>query len=307
MIHRPAGAHGGDGHRLAALLGVDPSEILDLSLSLNPVAPDPVPIVARHLDAVGRYPSGRPERAIAALTELLVVEPARLVLTNGGAEAIALVARMHPVGWPEAREFSLYRRHLRDIRPGGARWMSDPHNPTGRLAAPEERAFVRDEAFYPLATGRWSRHDPDTIVVGSLTKVFACPGLRLGYVVAPDDRTAACLEALRPEWSVNGLAADALPDLVAVADVDRWAAEIAVLRSELLTVLAEFGFSAMPGAANYLWVEHAPGLRDRLLPHGILLRSGETFGCPNAVRIAVPDPAGLARLRSALARGGADD
>ena len=38
------GAHGGEGPRLAALLGIDPGEVLDLSQSLNPVAPDPVPI-----------------------------------------------------------------------------------------------------------------------------------------------------------------------------------------------------------------------------------------------------------------------
>jgi histidinol-phosphate/aromatic aminotransferase/cobyric acid decarboxylase-like protein len=298
----PPGAHGGDGHRLAELLGVDPPEILDLSLSLNPVAPDPVPFVARHVDAVRRYPPVRAERARSALGDALGVEPARLVLTNGGAEAIALVASMHPSGWAEEREFSLYRRHLRRLRPDGPRWMSDPHNPTGRLAAAGERALVRDEAFYPLATGRWSRHDPDTIVIGSLTKVFACPGLRLGYVIAPDERTAVCLEDLRAEWSVNALAVAVLPDLVAVADIERWAAEIAVLRAELRSLLAEFGYAAAPGAANYLWVEHAPGLRDRLLPHGILLRSGATFGCPDAVRIAVPGPPGLERLRAALVR-----
>jgi histidinol-phosphate/aromatic aminotransferase/cobyric acid decarboxylase-like protein len=303
MIRLPAGDHGGDGHRLAELLGVDASEILDLSLSLNPVAPDPVPIVARHLAAVGRYPPARPDRAVAALAELLGVEPARIVLTNGGAEAIALVARLHPTGWAERREFSLYRRHLLHVRPDGPRWMSDPHNPTGRLAAPDERAFVRDEAFYPLATGRWSRHDPDAIVVGSLTKVFACPGLRLGYVIAPDDRTASHLEDLRPEWSVNALAVAALPDLAAAADIGAWAGKIAVLRAELAGVLAEYGLCAEPSAANYLWVDQAVGLRDRLLPHGILVRSGETFGSPDAVRIAVPGPAGLERMRAALARG----
>jgi histidinol-phosphate/aromatic aminotransferase/cobyric acid decarboxylase-like protein len=303
MIRLPPGEHGGDGHRLAALLGVDPSEILDLSLSLNPVAPDPVPVVVQHVAAVGRYPPARPDRAMAALAELLGVESARLVLTNGGAEAIALVARLHPTGWAEPREFSLYRRHLRHVRPDGPRWMSDPHNPTGRLAAPDERAFVRDEAFYPLATGRWSRHDPDAIVVGSLTKVFACPGLRLGYVIAPDDGTASRLEDLRPEWSVNSLAVAALPELAATADVERWAGEIAVLRADLIGLLAGYGFCAEPGAANYLWVEPARGLRDSLLPHGILVRSGETFGSPDAVRIAVPGPDGLERLRAALARG----
>ena len=56
-------------------------------------------------------------------------------------------------------------------------------------------AAVWDEAFYPLATGTWTRADTGTVVVGSLTKVFACPGLRAGYVVAPESLCAAFAKA----------------------------------------------------------------------------------------------------------------
>src|SRR5581483_5682867 len=61
----PAGVHGGDGAAVAAALGVAAHEVLDLSASLNPVAPDPRPVVARHLDSLTRYPD--PGRATAAL------------------------------------------------------------------------------------------------------------------------------------------------------------------------------------------------------------------------------------------------
>src|SRR4051812_44139684 len=151
----PAGRHGGDGARLAAALGIDVSKVLDLSASLNPVAPDPAPVVARHLDALGRYPD--PGAATAALAAAMAVDPATLLLTNGGAEAIALVAAEcggHVVG----AEFSLYERHLDGGRPGG-RWRSNPHNPTGLLADPAATAAVWDEAFWPLATGTWTRGD----------------------------------------------------------------------------------------------------------------------------------------------------
>ena len=57
--------------------------------------------------------------ATAALAEAMGVDPARLVLTNGGAEAIALVARLHPVGWADECDFSLYRRHLERSTPTG--------------------------------------------------------------------------------------------------------------------------------------------------------------------------------------------
>jgi histidinol-phosphate/aromatic aminotransferase/cobyric acid decarboxylase-like protein len=294
----PPGPHGGDGAAVAAALGLDPADLLDLSASLNPVAPDPRPVVARHLDSLLRYPDHR--AATRHLAEALGVDPARLVLTNGGAEAIALVAQLHPRGWADEQDFSLYRRHLLELDPSGPRWMSDPNNPTGRLAGASERAAVRDEAFYPLATGTWTRGDADTIALGSLTKVFACPGLRLGFVIAPDDRTADDLRRRQPRWSVAGPALAALPDLLASADLPAWTAAVAALRSDLRDLLAGHGLVAEPGAANYLWIPDAGDLRARLLEHRILVRDGASFGAPGAVRIAVPPPAGIEQLAVAL-------
>ncbi|HUE07936.1 MAG TPA: hypothetical protein VMP41_10955, partial [Acidimicrobiales bacterium] len=85
-----AGAHGGDGPAVARALGLAPGELLDLSLSLNPLAPDPRPVVARHLDALRAYPDTT--EATAALAKAMGVAADRLLLTNGGAEAIALLA-----------------------------------------------------------------------------------------------------------------------------------------------------------------------------------------------------------------------
>ena len=90
------GEHGGDGRLVAASLGLDPAQVLDLSLSLNPFAPDPTPVVRRHLAAgvLGRYPGSRRARARrpTELAAVLGVDRRRVLLTNGGAEAIALVA-----------------------------------------------------------------------------------------------------------------------------------------------------------------------------------------------------------------------
>ena len=283
----PPGAHGGDGARLAAALGVDPGAILALSASLNPVAPDVGEVVAKHLDAVGRYPD-RAE-ATAALAAAMAVDPDRLLLTNGVAEAIALVAA-ELGGQVDEPDFGLYPRG------SGPRWRSDPHNPTGRLAGEDERAGVWDEAFYPLATGRWTRGDAHAVVVGSLTKLLACPGLRIGYVLAPDvGRFRGC----QPEWSVNGLAAAALPDLLETVDLPGWAQAVAGLRTDLVGVLRSAELSPQPSDANFVLVR-APGLRARLAPHRILVRDCASFGLPDHVRIAVPDDDGLARLEEAL-------
>lgn len=292
------GPHGGDIHRLAAALDVPMTEIVDLSASLNPLAPDVAPVLRHAVNEIHRYPDDT--RATAALAETMGVEPGRLVLTNGGAEAIALVAQHRPVGWAEERDFSLYRRHLRTLDPSGPRWRSDPRNPTGRLAEADDVAAVRDEAFYLLATGAWTRGDADTTVVGSLTKAWAMPGLRVGYVLARDLAEADAIRDLRPRWSVNGLVCAALPDLLAMAEPLRWRDGIAALRTRLTELLAAHGLDAERSDANYVWVPHAPGVRDRLLRHGVLVRDGTSFGHPGAVRIAVPDDRGLERLAAAL-------
>jgi histidinol-phosphate/aromatic aminotransferase/cobyric acid decarboxylase-like protein len=282
-----AGAHGGDGPAIARALGID---VLDLSQSLNPVAPDVAPVVARHLDALGRYPD--PTEATCALAGAMGVDPDRLVLTNGGAEAIALVGAVLG-GTVEEPDFSLYPRH------GGPVWRSNPHSPTGRLAPATATAGVWDEAFLPLATGGWTRGD-DAWVVGSLTKLLACPGLRVGYVLAPDAPGAALVRAGQPAWSVNGLVCAALPELLATVDLPRWRDEVAGLRGQLVGVLRAAGLEPEPSDACWVLVE-APGLRDRLAPKGVAVRDCSSFGLPHHVRIAVPDPVGLIRLREALA------
>lgn len=283
----PAGAHGGDGAAIAAALGID---VLDLSQSLNPVAPDVRPVVARHLDALGRYPD--PRKATTALARCLDADPARVVLTNGGAEAIALVGA-EVGGTVDEPDFSLYPRS------GGPRWRSNPHSPTGLLAADHEVAGVWDEAFYPLATGRWTRGD-GAWVVGSLTKLLACPGLRAGYVVAPDAGAADAVRARQPSWSVNGLVCETLPELLAAVDLPRWSVEVAELRARLVDLLGTHGFTSAPSDACWVLVG-APGLRDRLAPRGVAVRDCSSFGLPDHVRIAVPDTTGLVRLQEALA------
>jgi histidinol-phosphate/aromatic aminotransferase/cobyric acid decarboxylase-like protein len=287
---RPAGSHGGDAAAIALDLGLDPTSMLDLSVNLNPVAPDVRPVIARHLDALQTYPD--PTAAEAAMAERIGRD---VLLTNGGSEAIALVAGHLGAVAVEEPEFSLWRRHAR-IDAGAPLARSNPNNPTGLLATDDERAAVWDEAFFPLATGRWTRGD-DTIVVGSLTKVLACPGLRVGYVAADAD----VLDALRraqPEWSVNGLVCRALPELLDTVDLPAWFRTIASLRSDLVAVLKDAGFDPRPSDAPWVLVD-AP-LRERLAPKGVVVRDCTSFGLPGITRIAVPDSDGLARLEEAL-------
>lgn len=291
------GPHGGDGARLAHGLGIPIDAVLDLSLSLNPVAPDVSTMVAEHAGAVRRYPD--PEPALTALADAIGVARDRLLLTNGGAEAIALVAAMWPVGRVDQPEFSLYAKHLRHCEPDAARWRSNPNNPTGQLASPHDTAEVWDEAFYPLAAGHWTRGD-DAVVLGSLTKLFACPGLRVGYVIATDGVMARKLASHQPEWSVNALACAVLPDLLALADLPAWATAIASARADLVGLLRAHELEPDPSDCNFVLVRDAPGLRAHLARHAVLVRDTANFGLVGGARIALPDPSGLDRLAQAL-------
>ena len=287
--------HGGNGARLADELGIDPASVLDLSASLCPVAPDPSATVQRHLGAIGRYPD--PVRATATLADAMGVEPEHLLLTNGGAEAIALTGAILG-GTVEEPDFSLYPRV------GGPLWRSNPNNPLGTLLSAGTKAGVWDEAFWPLATGSWTRGDhlQGSVVVGSLTKLLACPGLRLGYVLCADDALMSQICRSQPEWSVNGLAAEALADLIRPVDLPAWSRQTATLRGQLADLLRSYELDVHAGHGPWVLVERSGSLQARLWSEGIVVRDCASFGLDGTVRIAVPRPEQFARLERALRR-----
>jgi threonine-phosphate decarboxylase len=112
-------------------------------------------------------------------------------------------------------------------------WLCNPNNPTGRLwpepdvlaawiEAHPRSLFVVDEAFLPLTTEEDRRslvsqvgRLANLVVLRSLTKLYALPGLRLGYVVASPEWAARVRAQVVP-WSVNALAQVA--GLAALAD-----------------------------------------------------------------------------------------
>jgi threonine-phosphate decarboxylase len=302
----PPRAHGGDAGSLALALGVSPNEILDLSMTMNPLARDVVPLVRRAADSVRRYPD--PDVATAAFAEAIGTQADRLLLTNGGAEAIALVAMELGEAEIIEPEFSLWRRHLRGtdvgVTAGTRRVRSNPNNPTGMLARDDEVAQCWDEAFFPLATGRWTRGDADrdAIVVGSLTKLFACPGLRLGYVITPNLEVRERLLRSQIMWSVNALALAVLPELIAGIRLEKWASEISSLRSSLATIFVSRGFVVDVADAPWILVRDAVWLREALARQRILVRDCASFGLDETVRIAVPGSKALKRVAQELDR-----
>lgn len=283
------GEHGGDAVAVAADLGIDRSALIDLSMSMNPVAPDVRPVLAELLDTIGDYPDS--VAATRSLARAIGVDGARLVITNGGAEAIALVASTMDAGHVVEPDFSLYRRHLARVDDAAPRWRSNPSNPMGLLAGDGEKASVWDEAFWPIATGTWTDDRLDGAAVwrlGSLTKLWACPGLRLGYAIAPDDRSAELIRARQPRWSVSSIALGAVAPMLDRTDLAGWAPTIRDMRSTFRDAVRELGFRVADTDVNWILVEDEVDLRGRLIPHGVLVRDCTSFGLPTTARVAVP-------------------
>lgn len=329
-------AHGGRGEAFGRLLGVGGDSLLDLSASLSPCPVDFETVLAKYLNGVRRYPD--PNRARCCLAEAIGVEVDNLVLTNGGAEAIACVASHVGTARLQEPEFSLYERHLDRVDPAAPTIRSNPNNPTGKLADKDDQALVWDEAFYQLATGTWTRGDIEDgcIVIGSLTKLLGCPGLRIGYVISKDDKLVAELGHRLPAWNVNSLVCDSLEDLLGLVDLEQIASKVGQLRDYMTELLEGFGLSYIGSDANYLCVR-APNFnrglmnklfsispyepirvwsdqdstlsslnskgrlfRNALVSQGVIVRDCDSFGMPDYVRVAVCDRGDLALLEKAL-------
>lgn len=286
--------HGGRVVAAARELGCGVEDLLDLSASLNPFAPDVAPIVERAARRSRWYPD---ERAATAAMAAALGEPREhVVLTNGASEAIAVLAALHPVGEVVDPEFSQYRRHLGAIEVGAPRWRSNPSAPCGRLAATTDEAFVWDESFHALAAGRWSRGDPSSWRIASLTKTWRCPGVRIGYVVAPTAGDAERFRARRPEWSVGAAACAVVEQLAGTSDLVGWASRIADARRHLADGLAARGLDVRETDANWVLVRDGGRLVEPLFRRHVLVRELGSYGLPGWLRVAVADDAGTDRF-----------
>lgn len=168
-----------------------------------------------------------------------------------------------------------------------------------RIAVMRKRFLVVDEAFVDFVEGESVKHliwdNPYLIVLRSLTKYYALPGLRLGYLLAHTQRVAQLAAYLEP-WSVNGpaqkVALACLGDTTFSLKTERW------LRREknfLMQALMELkGFHPYSSSTNFLLVRitdnaSAIELRSFLLHRKMLIRSCNSFAGlgPNYFRIAI--------------------
>jgi threonine-phosphate decarboxylase len=230
----------------------------------------------------------------------------------------AVGAEMAPLALPEMR------LRLEDLDPDrfgcDAVLLTNPHNPTGQLIpkadlrrwikAHPHAALLVDEAFMDYAEAESVLPEvlarPKTVVLRSLTKFFAMPGLRVGYAYA-DVSTAARMRELQEGWPVGQLelvaAEAALRDEAYAArtlelfheEAPRWA-----------QALRGLGLRVFPSAGPYVLVQ-LPGsfgsrLAELLAQDGILVRTCAAWpGLDDRfVRLAVKDADAHERLLARL-------
>jgi threonine-phosphate decarboxylase len=196
-------------------------------------------------------------------------------------------------------------------------FICNPNNPTGTLIPADDlRAlcqaypdtiFIVDESYLSFIPGAEDksirRQDLDNLLVLiSISKIFAIPGLRIGFVVSSPQRTKQLKRFLQP-WSVNSLAQMATGYLMIrkdevnafiektnqliISERNRFAAELEDIPDIIL----------YPSAANFFVARlqnhlYAAEVCSRLAEHKILVRNCDNFyGLSNRhIRISLKLP-----------------
>ncbi len=291
------------------------------------------------LDEVRRYPD--PDLARTHLSHLHDRPACELLPTAGATEAFTLVARARAWRHPVVVHPQFTEPHAALLRAGHtvtsvvahpARGFAlepdripaaadlvvvgNPTNPTGvlhpmsaiRSLARPGRLVVVDEAFMDSVVDERESlagtRQPGVVVVRSLTKHWAIPGVRAGYVVGDSDAVAD-LAAQQTPWSVSSTAlavmAAATTPVARVEAHDR-AVTLARWRQVLETGLVRRGVPFVPSATSFVLARLGYGGASALSDQGIAVRRCGTFpGLDSSwSRIAVRPPPTTTYLLTAL-------
>ncbi|WNG47584.1 histidinol-phosphate aminotransferase family protein [Archangium minus] len=171
-------------------------------------------------------------------------------------------------------------------------------------AAPETLVVV-DEAYQPLFEGvEPMRPEGNIVVLRSLTKVFALPGLRLGYLLG-EPRLVHAVQASLPPWNVSApaLAAGRVA-LECLGQVDTVRTEISRLRRAQQELLSEAGAQVDATGGTFLLcrVPEARSFATAAVQAGIRVRDCTSLGLPHHIRLGVRLESDHALLRAAWRR-----
>ncbi len=287
--------------------------------------------LCRHIHLIGNYPEPSPRSLEMAIASKYGVSAENILVTNGATDAIYLIAQtfarkgcVHDdIG--ELPTFCEYEDACRmagltrwsggeeDGVPASAvlRWVCNPNNPTGDVYTREEveklaqryGIVVIDQSYEdftlaPVMTHQEAADSNNIIQIHSLTKKYAIPGLRVGYVVASRHLIRLLRENVRP-WSVNALAVEAGKWLME-NDVSGFPSLSAYLgeTKRLSRMLSQIpGVTVHPTHTHFFLAETEKGmaalLKDYLAKnHHLLIRDASNFQglTPRHFRVSTQSP-----------------
>lgn len=192
--------------------------------------------LASQLSVITHYPEPAPATLERRLAEELHLMSSQVMVTNGATEAIYLTAQAYrssrtAIVVPAFAEYAdacrQYGHQVVSVTSlDGLNedfhtvWICNPCNPTGIVFEREKlldtirchphTLFIIDASYAPftmkpLIGVEEAAEMRNVIMLHSMTKEFAVPGLRLGYVTADPD-VLDRLRALQMPWSVNAIA-----------------------------------------------------------------------------------------------------
>lgn len=262
--------------------------------------------LAERLTLINHYPEPDAYSLEVLIAAKHGISPNEVLVTSGATDAIYLIAqtlrseRTFAVKRPTFSEYAdACRMYGYEEAPkgGAVRWLCNPNNPTGELRTTDTVKVLsrrhhwliidqsyEDYTWAPLLSAQTAIDMQNVIVIHSMTKRFAIPGLRLGYIIAPSAVTRRLRANYRP-WAVNALAMEA----------GHWLLEHEepYYREEMKLLLAQtrylherlrniFGIHVYPTSTNFMLCSiqqsTAAELKEYLLAHhGFLIRDASNF------------------------------
>lgn len=189
-----------------------------------------------HISSIHSYPEPDAHTLKSIICKNLHIGSDEICITNGATEAIYLIAQLYrgaktAVVIPTFSEYEdacRIQQHqlyfidsLDNIESNtGLVWLCNPNNPTGKIYDADyldrivsnhpQTCFVIDQSYAGFTDKKiWLAKEAlkyqNVIVLHSLTKCYAIPGLRLGYLTACSELTEKIAHFSMP-WSVNQIA-----------------------------------------------------------------------------------------------------
>lgn len=291
------------------------------------------------LSTICNYPEPMPYSLETEIARRYSLTPRQVCVTNGATEAIYLIAQAFQ-GCTSAilrPTFSEYadacRVHRHKVKPfyslnalpedAELVWICNPNNPTGEVWKKErlhtladahpDKLFVIDQSYEyftlkSLLGMKEATSFPNVILLHSMTKQYAIPGLRMGYFTASEGLTDA-VRCGRMPWAVNSLAIEAAKYLLTEgAGISANIPELLTERERLKNRLLATGLLEIsPTDTHYMLIKlrvgKATDLKNFLVvKHGILIRDASNFeGLDNRFfRIATQTPEENEKLVQAI-------